>query len=68
MKDQLESIAIKVDELTQLCEKLDQENKTLRKKESEWAGEKRQLIIKNESARTKVEAMIGRLKAMETAS
>ena len=66
MKDQLEDIAQKVDELVELCDKLDRENKALRKRESEWIGEKRQLLIKNESARTKVEAMIGRLKAMET--
>ena len=68
MKDQLESIAGKVEELVDLCEKLDRENKALRKKESEWDNERRQLVIKNESARGKVEAMIHRLKSMDTAN
>lgn len=68
MKDQLESIAAKVEELVDLCERLDRENKTLRRKESEWANERRQLVIKNESARGKVEAMINRLKSMDTAN
>ena len=66
MKKQLESIAYKVDELAQICEQLDRENKALRKKEAEWNNERRQLLIKNETARNKVEAMINRLKAMET--
>lgn len=66
MKQQLESIAYKVDELAQMCERLDRENKALRKKEAEWTNERRQLLIKNETARNKVEAMINRLKAMET--
>ena len=68
MKDQLENIAHKVDELAELCDRLDKENKSLRKREAEWLGEKRQLLIKNESARSKVEAMIGRLKSMETSA
>ena len=66
MKEQLDNIADKVDELVALCDKLDRENRSLRKRESDWVSEKRQLLIKNESARTKVEAMISRLKAMET--
>lgn len=68
MKEQLDNIADKVDELVALCDKLDRENRSLRKRESDWVSEKRQLLIKNESARTKVEAMINRLKAMETTS
>lgn len=68
MKNQLENIAFKVEELSKICEQLDHENKALRKKEADWSNERRQLLIKNETARTKVEAMINRLKAMETTS
>jgi len=68
MKNQLENIASKVEELVKICDQLNTENKALRKKESEWANERRQLLIKNETARNKVEAMINRLKTMETNS
>lgn len=65
MKESLENIEDKVDELVALCAALDKENKALRHRENEWASERRSLLIKNETARTKVEAMITRLKAME---
>jgi len=66
MKEYLEHLEVKIDELVTLCHSLDKENKTLRRRESEWANERRQLLIKNETACNKVEAMITRLKSMET--
>lgn len=66
MKDKLEHLESKLDELIALCSSLDKENKSLRGRESEWSNERRQLLIKNETARTKVEAMITRLKSMES--
>jgi len=66
MKEYLEHLEIKIDELVSLCSSLDKENKTLRRRETEWANERRQLLIKNETACNKVEAMIARLKSMET--
>ena len=66
MKDYLDNLETKIDELVALCNTLDRENKSLRRRESEWNSERRQLLIKNETARSKVEAMISRLKAMET--
>lgn len=66
MKEQLEHLEDKLDELIGLCASLDKENKSLRTRESEWANERRQLLIKNETARSKVESMITRLKSMET--
>lgn len=65
MRDHLENLEEKVDELVALCSALDKENKNLRSRETQWQNERRQLLIKNESARNKVEAMISRLKAME---
>lgn len=66
MKEYLEHLEIKIDELVALCSSLDKENKTLRRRETEWSNERRQLLIKNETACNKVEAMIARLKSMET--
>lgn len=66
MKEYLEHLETKIDELVTLCSTLDRENKQLRRRESDWNNERRQLLIKNETARSKVEAMISRLKAMET--
>lgn len=66
MKEQLEHLEDKVDELIALCSALDKENKSLRRRENEWLSERRQLMMKNETARSKVEAMITRLKSMET--
>jgi len=65
MRDYLENLEEKVDELVALCSALDKENKSLRTRENDWLGERRQLLIKNETARTKLEAMISRLKSME---
>lgn len=66
MRDRLENLEEKVDELVALCTALDKENKNLRGRETEWQTERRKLLIKNESARNKVEAMISRLKSMES--
>lgn len=67
MKENLENLEEKIDELVALCGALDKENKSLRNNENEWLSERRQLLIKNETARSKVEAMIARLKSMENA-
>ena len=58
----------KLNQLISLCERLDRENKSLREKESDWARERTRLIEKNEMARNRVEAMITRLKSLETPS
>lgn len=66
MKQHLEQLEDKLDELIALCASLDKENKELRSRETDWSSERRSLLIKNETARSKVEAMITRLKSMET--
>ena len=65
MKENLEHLEDKLDELIGMCNALDKENKSLRSRESDWTQERRELLIKNETARNKVEAMITRLKSME---
>lgn len=62
---QFKALSSKVDELIQLCTELDQENRRLKTEAINWQQEREQLIDKNESARTKVESMITRLKSLE---
>ena len=58
----------KTEQLIILCEKLKQENAELRANELQWRQERVHLIEKNEIARTKVEAMITRLRTLEQES
>lgn len=55
----------RVDDLIKAVDRLQQENKTLRQAHTSLKTERDQLMHKTELARTRVEAMIGRLKAME---
>ena len=55
----------RVDDLIKAVDRLQQENKDLRESQSSLMTERSQLIEKTELARTRVEAMISRLKALE---
>ncbi len=61
----LEEIGTRVDRLVELCRRLSEENRSLRQSQEQLAGERASLMAKNEQARTRVEAMIGRLKSLE---
>jgi cell division protein ZapB len=61
----LRSLESQVDELIQTCEQLPDENRALRDQQSTLVAERASLIEKSELARSRVEAMIARLKAME---
>lgn len=61
----LKKLETRVDELIKAVERLQQENKTLRSSQTHLMTERTELIEKTELARTKVEAMIKRLKALE---
>jgi cell division protein ZapB len=63
--DLLTALETKLDQLLQLCERQQKENQQLREKETDWLRERARLIEKNELARTRVEAMITRLKSLE---
>ncbi len=58
----------KVADLIHLCDQLNTENKALKVEALSWQREREQLIQKTEMARTKVEAMIERLKTLEQES
>lgn len=55
----------RVDDLIKAVERLQQENKSLRESQTNLMSERSQLIEKTELARSRVEAMISRLKALE---
>jgi cell division protein ZapB len=61
----LQALETQVDELIQTCDQLTDENRALRNQQSSLVAERAGLIEKSELARSRVEAMIARLKAME---
>ena len=62
MLDRLEQ---QVMELVELCAILGRENRALRTQQQNWTTERAKLIEKNELAKSRVESMITRLKALE---
>ena len=62
---ELRNLELRVGELIAMCEKLRAENQTLRRQHHNLLSERARLMEKNELARTRVEAMISRLKSME---
>ncbi len=61
----LAEISAQVDQLTALCRRLGEENRVLRQSQEQLATERAGLMARNEQARSRVEAMIGRLKSLE---
>lgn len=61
----LSALDRRIDELVRLCEQLVRENHALLERNNGWASERAQLIEKNELAKSKVEAMISRLRSLE---
>jgi cell division protein ZapB len=64
---ELSVLSSRLDDLLRAHTQLREENARLRAAHEQLAGERAQLLAKNEQARTRVEAMISRLKAMEQA-
>ncbi|MEG7522633.1 MAG: TIGR02449 family protein [Chromatiales bacterium] len=61
----LRKLELQIEELIQACAYLKDENKSLRARQDSLVAERASLIEKTELARTRVEAMITRLKSME---
>ena len=61
----LKDLENKIDELISLCRELNRENYALKAEIAGWREERKDLLDKNELARSKVEAMINRLRTME---
>ncbi len=64
----LRKLEYQIDELIQVCKRLQEENNTLRNKQAGLLTERAKLLEKNELARNRVETMILRLKTMEQSS
>ena len=64
-ENQLKTLEQKIDELISLCNDLNRENQALKSDSASWHRERQDLIDKNELARSKVAAMINRLRAAE---
>jgi len=56
----------RLDELVGVVAQLKEENRALRQRQDTLSAERAALMQKNEQVRARVEAMIGRLKAMES--
>ena len=65
---ELKRLEKRLDELVEICGKLQEENESLRNRQDVLTAERATLLQKNEQVRGRVEAMITRLKAMEQAS
>lgn len=62
---ELRMIRLEVERLVTLVHNLGEENRSLRLANDQMAGERSALLAKSEQARSRVEAMIARLKALE---
>ncbi|RME35142.1 MAG: TIGR02449 family protein [Gammaproteobacteria bacterium] len=61
----LAALEARIDELISTVQRLSNENAALRNQQEHLMAERAALIEKTENARSRVEAMIARLKAME---
>lgn len=63
--DELQNLSARLDELAVQARRLNEENRSLRLQQEQLVNERSTLLAKNEQARTRVEAMIARLKSLE---
>ena len=66
MESELQRLEARVGELLTLVRQLSEENRALRHRQDNLSGERAALLQKNEQVRTSVEAMISRLRLLET--
>lgn len=65
LHQQLDDMTAKLDQLGAVLARLLEENRSLRVSQEQLIGERAALLSKNEQARSRVEAMILRLKSLE---
>ena len=66
LERELKRLERRLDELVGVVAQLKEENRALRQRQDTLSAERATLMQKNEQVRARVEAMIGRLKAMES--
>jgi len=62
----LKALEVRVEELIKACEFLKEENKSLKVNQESLVAERAALVEKTELAKNRIEAMISRLKSIET--
>ncbi|MFN3704114.1 TIGR02449 family protein [Thermomonas sp.] len=65
LQGELHKLLARIDLLGARMQRLQEENRVLRQQVEQMASERAQLLAKQEQARSRVEAMIGRLKSLE---
>jgi cell division protein ZapB len=66
VETELARLEVRVGELLSLVQQLTEENRALRHRQDNLSGERSSLLQKNEQVRASVEAMIGRLRLLES--
>mgnify|MGYP000654573062 CR=1 FL=1 len=56
----------RIDELIALCDELERKHASMESDRESWVQERTRLLEKNEMAKAKIEAMIMRLKSLES--
>ncbi|MDE0982875.1 MAG: TIGR02449 family protein [Gammaproteobacteria bacterium] len=64
-EDRFLTLSEKVDDLIGLCADMKRENQILKAGENSWQSERKQLMDKNKDAKSKLESILVRLKAMD---
>ena len=64
-EDRFQSLSEKVDNLIDLCADMKRENQILKAGENSWHSERKQLMNKNKDAKSKLESILVRLKAID---
>ena len=60
-----DSLNMKVDDLIELFSEMKLENQALKANERNWQSERKQLLERNQEAKSKLESILIRLKAMD---
>ncbi|MFL2854982.1 MAG: DUF904 domain-containing protein [Pseudohongiellaceae bacterium] len=60
-----DSLNMKVDDLIELFSEMKLENQALKANERNWQSERKQLLERNQEAKSKLESILVRLKAMD---
>ena len=64
-EDRFDTLNDKVDDLIKLCSEMKRENQALKANEGSWRAERKQLLDRNHEAKSKLESILARLKAMD---
>ncbi|PCJ30381.1 MAG: TIGR02449 family protein [Gammaproteobacteria bacterium] len=64
-KDAIQQLELQVDELLHASRRIRDENMLLKSQQTAWLAERAQLVEKTDTARTRIEAMVERLKELD---